>query len=46
MSGKKDVPMEIDLNEDEIIILEKMAKSRGIDLDEFLNQILSKHSQY
>ncbi len=46
MRGIEDTPLEIYLNEDEIKVLEKMAQNRGVDLDEFINQILSKHTSY
>ena len=38
--------LKIDLNEDEYRTLEKMAKNRGMDIDEFLNHVLSKHSSF
>ena len=38
--------LKIDLTEDEYKTLEKMAKNRGMDMDEFLNHVLSKHSSF
>ena len=39
-------PLKIDLNEDEYRTLEKMAKNRGMDIEEFLNHVLSKHYSF
>jgi len=38
--------LKIDLNEDEYRTLEKMAKNRGMDIEEFLNHVLSKHYSF
>ncbi len=46
MSEEEVAPLKIDLNEDEYKTLEKMAKNRGMDIDEFLNHLLSKHSSF
>ena len=46
MGEDGDTPLKIDLNEDEYKTLEKMAKNRGMDIDEFLNHVLSKHSSF
>ena len=46
MSEDESTSLEIDLNEDEYKTLEKMAKNRGMDIDEFLNLVLSKHSSF
>ena len=46
MGEDESTPLKIDLNEDEYRTLEKMAKNRGMDIDEFLNHLLSKHSSF
>ena len=46
MSEDESTSLEIDLNEDEYKTLEKMAKNRGMDIDEFLNHVLSRHSSF
>ena len=46
MSEEEIAPLKIDLNEDEYKTLEKMAKNRGMDIDDFLNHLLSKHSSF
>ena len=46
MSELEGIPLKIDLNEDEYRTLEKMAKNRGMEIDEFLNHVLLKHSSF
>ena len=46
MIEEEEVPLKIDLNEDEYKTLEKIAKNRGMDIEEFLNHVLSKHSSF
>ena len=46
MSEDESTSLKIDLNEDEYKTLEKMAKNRGMDIDEFLNHVLSRHSSF
>ena len=46
MGEDEGTPLKIDLNEDEYRTLEKMAENRGMDIDEFLNHVLSKHSSF
>ena len=46
MCNDEGTNLKIDLNEDEYKTLEKMAKNRGMDIEEFLNHVLSKHSSF
>ena len=46
MSEDEGTTLKIDLTEDEYRTLKKMAKNRGMDIDEFLNHVLSKHSSF
>ena len=46
MSEDKGRDLKIELSEDEYRTLEKMAKNRGMDINEFLNHVLSKHSSF
>ena len=46
MGENKGTLLKIDLNEDEYRTLEKMAEKKGMDIDEFLNHVLSRHSSF
>ena len=46
MSEGQKLSVQIDLTEDEIEILIKLAKNRNMSLDEFVLKVLSKYSSY
>ena len=46
MSSSEESSVKVSLSEEEMAILKKMAEKRGVKIDEFLNQLLSKFCSY
>ena len=46
MKEEEKISVKIELTEEEVSVLAKMAESRGLSVDEFVSKVLSKFCSY